>query len=119
MRVLSLGLLRDLQLQFPAAEASLGAWWNTVKPAKWKSLSDVKKTYPNAKLGDRNAVGFVFDEGTLYATVHFATGTITIQGFEEDYLCAVSGVSLNIMSWCFMTLRFPCLGTTVAPVRLS
>ncbi len=48
MRVISLKPLRDFWLTHSDAEEPLRLWYKSATHANWKSLSDVRKTYPHA-----------------------------------------------------------------------
>lgn len=48
MRVISLKRLREFWRRRSDAEAPLRAWYKTVLGAEWKSLQDVRATYPHA-----------------------------------------------------------------------
>ncbi len=48
MRVISLKRLREFWEQHADAEGPLRAWYKAVSGAQWKSLQDVRATYPHA-----------------------------------------------------------------------
>ena len=48
MRVISLKRLREFWERYPEAEASLRDWFKTAVLAEWRSLPDVRQTYPHA-----------------------------------------------------------------------
>jgi mRNA interferase HigB len=48
MRVISRKRLKEAVLRHGNVEASLDAWYRIAKNAVWKSIEDVRKTYPSA-----------------------------------------------------------------------
>jgi len=48
VRVISLRLLRDFWERHPDAEQPLRLWYKTAINADWRSLRDVRRTYPQA-----------------------------------------------------------------------
>ena len=48
MRVISVKLLRAFWENQPDAEGPLRQWYKTVEHARWRSLSDTRKSYPHA-----------------------------------------------------------------------
>lgn len=48
VRVISLKRLRDFWERHPRSEAALRAWYKAVLGADWRSLQDVRVTYPHA-----------------------------------------------------------------------
>ena len=48
MRVISLKPLREFWNRHPEAEEPLRQWYKTAAEAAWKSLKDVRQTYPHA-----------------------------------------------------------------------
>ncbi len=48
MRVISLKALREFWDRHPDAEEPLRQWYKTANAAAWKSLKDVRQTYPHA-----------------------------------------------------------------------
>jgi mRNA interferase HigB len=48
MRVISLKRLRAFWRAHPSAEASLRLWFRIAKSAEWKSLQDVRRSFPSA-----------------------------------------------------------------------
>ena len=50
MRVISRKALREFGARHPDAGVPLGIWFRIARKATWKSLVDVRKTYPHADL---------------------------------------------------------------------
>ncbi len=48
MRVISLKRLREFWERHPDAEEPLRLWYRTALHAEWRSLSEVRRTYPHA-----------------------------------------------------------------------
>jgi mRNA interferase HigB len=48
MRIISRKRLREAVSAHADLEASLDTWYRVAKSADWKSIEDVRKTYPNA-----------------------------------------------------------------------
>jgi len=48
VRVISLGPLRAFWTRHPDAESPLRLWYGTTRRAIWRSLQDVRRTYPHA-----------------------------------------------------------------------
>lgn len=64
-RVISIRRLREFWTEYPDAETPLRAWYKVTLKADWKSLQDVRKTYPNADavIADSGAPMTVFNVG--------------------------------------------------------
>jgi len=56
MRVISQRPLKAFWAKYPDAEKPLRTWIQAVKSASWKSLVDVRKTYPQADFVDPHTV---------------------------------------------------------------
>ena len=56
MNVISFKRIRDFTALHSDAATSLSAWYTVVKKAKWQSLAEVKRVYPNADLVGRYTV---------------------------------------------------------------
>ena len=48
MHVISKKRLREFWKKHPDSETPLAAWYKTASRASWKSINDVRKTYPHA-----------------------------------------------------------------------
>lgn len=48
MRIISLKLLRDFWSCHPEAETALRLWYRTALQARWRSLQEVRQTFPHA-----------------------------------------------------------------------
>ena len=56
MNVISLKRILGFSSSHRDADASLRAWYKTAKKANWRSLADLKQTYPSADLVGRHTV---------------------------------------------------------------
>jgi mRNA interferase HigB len=48
VRIISLKLLRDFWSRHPEAETPLRLWYRTTLQARWRSLQEVRQTFPHA-----------------------------------------------------------------------
>ncbi len=56
MNVISYKRIREFSSIHREAEASLTAWFKTVKKANWQNLAELKQVYPSADLVGRHVV---------------------------------------------------------------
>ena len=77
MRLIKESFLKEAALQHPKAASYLARWRATVKHARWRSLNDLRQTYPSADevaLKSKKKV-VVFNAGgnsyRLIVAVHF------------------------------------------------
>ena len=50
VRIIKAKFLRDAARQYPKAGAYLATWNKTVRQAAWRSLSDLRQSYPSADI---------------------------------------------------------------------
>ena len=50
MRLIKAKFLRDAAEQYPKATAYLATWIKNVRQASWRSLADIRQTYPGADM---------------------------------------------------------------------
>lgn len=48
MNVICRRAILDAQRRYPHCRVWLNAWWNNAKAARWRTLSEVRETYPSA-----------------------------------------------------------------------
>ena len=56
MRVISVRRLKDFWVSHASAEVPLRAWYQVTTRATWRSLEDLRQTYPSADLVERFTV---------------------------------------------------------------
>ena len=85
MRVISLKRLRSFWARHPDAEEPLRLWYRVARGAEWRSLQDVRRTYPHAD-GVRvpgNGTLTVFNIGgnkyRLVARIRYDYGLINVR----------------------------------------
>ena len=82
MRIIAEGTLRQWAADHGRAGASLGQWVKVVRPAKWNSFAELRRTFPAADLvgveSGRKVVVFNVggNEFRLICGVHFNTGMV-------------------------------------------
>lgn len=92
MRIIKKSTLRTYAAKYPAARSWIDGWIVIVQAARWKSLSDVRKTYKSA---DRATVEsgnpvVIFDAGQHYrliVAIHYNTQRVYVRDFltHESY----------------------------------
>lgn len=80
MRVISKKKLRAFWKEHPRAKASLEAWYQVVRHAKWESFADVRDTFGSADQYERFTI---FNVGgnhyRLVAVIHFNRGVLYVR----------------------------------------
>jgi mRNA interferase HigB len=79
VHVISRKALKDAVTRHADLEASLDTWFHTAKKAQWKSLTDVRKTYPHADpVGEYTIFNIKGNAYRLIVKIHYQTGRIFI-----------------------------------------
>jgi mRNA interferase HigB len=80
VHVISRKALKEAAGRHPDVEASLETWYRTAKKAQWKSLTDVRKTYPHADLvGTCTVFNIKGNEYRLIVRINYRTGRVFIR----------------------------------------
>lgn len=83
MRVISKRGLFERSAKFPDTRTPLQVWLETAKSAGWKSLDDIRKTFPSADMIGKNLAIFNIKGGNyrLIVRMEFAGQRIYIKEF--------------------------------------
>lgn len=88
-RLFAKSTLREFWEKFPDSEQYLKTWYDTVMSSKWKSPSDVKRTYANASILKENRIVFNIKGNSyrLVAKINFEKQWIFIRfiGSHKEY----------------------------------
>jgi mRNA interferase HigB len=77
VRIIKEKFLRDAAVQYPKAARYLAAWVRTVRVANWRSLTELRATYPSADMvtvgSGKNVIVFNVCGNTyrLIVAIHF------------------------------------------------
>jgi mRNA interferase HigB len=88
MNTLSRKKIREFVRLYPDAESSLKAWFRVATKARWRSLADVRQTYPHADLVGRYTVFNIRgNHYRLIAEINYRFQQILIRAIltHEDY----------------------------------
>lgn len=87
MRVIKPVTLRQYGERHRDAREALRVWFVTAESARWKSIADVRVTYPHAdaaKVGSGATVTIFNIKGNAYrliTAIHYSTGIVFIRDF--------------------------------------
>ena len=88
-RLFAKSTLREFWEKFPDSEQYLKTWYDTVMSSKWKSPSDVKRTYANASILKESRIVFNIKGNSyrLVAKINFEKQWIFIRfiGSHKEY----------------------------------
>ena len=80
MHVVSRKALREAARRHPDVEVALETWYRVAKKAQWKSLADVRKSYPHADPVERCTVfNIKGNEYRLIVWIKYRAGRIYIR----------------------------------------
>lgn len=80
MRVISRRALRDFAARHANAGAALDAWYRIAKAARWKSLMEVRATWPSAEVvGELTVSNIKGNSYRLIARINYRTGILYIR----------------------------------------
>ncbi len=86
-------IIKKLRLQtfwhkYPAIEHKLKTWFFSVNQESWGSLEELKQTFPNAILVDKNSVFFEVLPNSYYllTVVDFPTQSVCVQNLVRYYI---------------------------------
>jgi mRNA interferase HigB len=88
MNTLSLKTIRKFVKLYPDSESSLKAWFRMARKAQWRSLAEVRQTYPHADLVGRYTVFNIRgNHYRLIAEINYRFQQILIRAVltHEDY----------------------------------
>jgi mRNA interferase HigB len=93
MRIIKRARLREFWARYPEAEGALESWMKLAKAAAWRSLVDVRHSYPSADgvLVKGGRVATVFNiHGNRYrliTVIHYNRGIVYIRDFltHDEY----------------------------------
>ena len=89
MRVFARRTLRDFWIIHTDSEDALKAWFSEAEASKWKSPSDIKRTYPYASILPDNRVVFNIKGNTyrLVVKINYDYGQVFIRfvGTHAEY----------------------------------
>ena len=88
MNTLSRKTIREFVMLYPDSESSLKAWFRMAKKARWRSLAEVRQTYPHADLVGRYTVFNIRgNHYRLIAEINYRFQQILIRAIltHEDY----------------------------------
>jgi mRNA interferase HigB len=80
VHVISRKALREAATRHAGLEAPLDTWYRSAKKAQWKSLTDVRKTYPHADaVGEYTIFNIKGNAYRLIVTINCRTGRLFIR----------------------------------------
>lgn len=80
MHVISRKTLQAAVARHADLEASLDTWYRTARKAQWKSIADVRKTYPHADpVGVHTVFNIKGNEYRLIVKIIYSAGRIYIR----------------------------------------
>jgi mRNA interferase HigB len=80
VHIISRKTLKAAALRHPDAEAALDTWYHTAKHADWQSLTDVRRTYPQADaVGTCTVFNIRGHTYRLIVWINYRTGRIYIR----------------------------------------
>jgi mRNA interferase HigB len=80
VHVISRKALKEAAARHADLEAPLDTWYHSAKKAQWKSLTDVRRTYPDADtVGEYTVFNIKGNEYRLIVTINYRTGRIFIR----------------------------------------
>lgn len=88
MNTLSRKKIREFVKQYPDSESSLKAWFRMAKKVQWRTLAEVRQTYPHADLVGRYTVFNIRgNHYRLIAEINYRFQQILIRAIltHEDY----------------------------------
>jgi mRNA interferase HigB len=72
--------LKEAAGRYPDLESPLDTWYRTTKKARWKSLHDVRQTYPHAdQVGTCTVFNIKGNQYRLVVMINYQTGRIYIR----------------------------------------
>jgi mRNA interferase HigB len=80
VRVISRRALRDFAKEHADSARPLDAWYRIAKASRWKSLIDVRDTWPSAEtVGELTVFNVKGNTYRLIARINYQTGTLFIR----------------------------------------
>lgn len=80
MRVISRKALREFSGAHPSARSPLDAWYRVAKAAVWRSLAEVRRTYPHAdSVGHFTVFNIKGNSYRLITIINYASAIIYIR----------------------------------------
>jgi mRNA interferase HigB len=71
MRLIARSVLQDFSARHPETEAILDRWYRLIKAADWRSMDDVRRAVPKAKVLNRDRVRFEVAGGNFRMIASF------------------------------------------------
>jgi mRNA interferase HigB len=80
VHVISRKALKEAAARYPDLEAPIDTWYRAAKKANWKSLTDVRQTYPHADaVGEYTVFNIKGNAYRLIVTINYQFGRIYIR----------------------------------------